>query len=77
MDENNMVLCSLTAENKKENAKKKFGCRGCETALQGWYDLHDADTSYSFTRNTWIGHSGALCHITNDDTGLYDITDID
>ena len=27
-------------------------------------------------KNTWIGDSGASCHITNDDTGLYDITNI-
>ena len=37
----------------------------------------DGDTFYSFTRNSWIGDSGASCHITNDDTGMYDITDID
>ena len=27
--------------------------------------------------NTWIRDSGESCHITNDDTGLYDIIDID
>ena len=31
---------------------------------------------FSFTKNTWMGDSGALCHITNDDTGLLDIIDI-
>ena len=30
-----------------------------------------------FQTNTWTGDSGASSHITNDDTGLYDITDID
>ena len=34
-------------------------------------------TFFSFTKNTWIGDSGASCHITNDNTGLYDISDID
>ena len=33
----------------------------------------DGDT---FTKNTWIGDSGVSCHVTNNDTGLYDVTDI-
>ena len=37
----------------------------------------DGGTFFSFTNNTWIGDSGASCHITNDNTGLYDISDID
>ena len=28
-------------------------------------------------RNTWIEDSSASCYVTNDDTGMYDITDID
>ena len=31
---------------------------------------------FSFTKNTWIGDSGASCHITNNDNGMYDIIDI-
>ena len=26
--------------------------------------------------NMWISDLGALCHITNDDSGMYDVTDI-
>ena len=26
--------------------------------------------------NTWIGDSGTLCHLTNNDAGLYDIISI-
>ena len=37
----------------------------------------NGDTFYSFTINTWIGDSCASCHIINDDSGMYDITDID
>ena len=37
----------------------------------------DGDTFFLFTKNTWIGDSGVSCHITDDDTGLYDITYID
>ena len=36
----------------------------------------DGDTFYSFMRNTWIGDSGVCCHITNNDTHMYDITNI-
>ena len=28
---------------------------------------------YTFTKNTWIGDTGALCYITNDSTGMFDI----
>ena len=34
-------------------------------------------THFLFTKNTWIGDSGASCHITNNNSGLYDITKID
>ena len=30
-----------------------------------------------FTKNTWMDDSGALCHITNDDTGMYSATKMD
>ena len=36
----------------------------------------DGDIFYYFTKNTWIGDSGASCHITNDYTSLFDITNI-
>ena len=29
-----------------------------------------------FTKNTWIGTLGATCHNINNNTGLYDVTDI-
>ena len=31
---------------------------------------------YKFTKNTWIGILGALCHSTNNDAELYCLTDI-
>ena len=37
----------------------------------------NGDMFYSFTKNTWIGDSGTSCHITNYDTDMYDIIDID
>ena len=37
----------------------------------------DGNTSFSFTKNTWIGDSGASRHSTNDDKGMYDIINID
>ena len=30
-----------------------------------------------FSGNTWIGDSGASCHMTNDDTGMFGTTEID
>ena len=33
-------------------------------------------TLHSFMKNMQIGYSGAACHITNDITSLYDVTNI-
>ena len=35
-----------------------------------------SNTFFSFTKNTWIGDLMASCHITKDDSGLYDIANI-
>ena len=37
----------------------------------------DGNTFSLFTKNTLIGDLGASCHITNNNTGLYDIIGID
>ena len=37
----------------------------------------DGDTIFLFAKNTWIEDVGAYCHITINNTGLYDITDMD
>ena len=37
----------------------------------------DGASFHLFTKNTGIGDSGALCHITNDDKGMFDIIKID
>ena len=37
----------------------------------------DGTSFHLFTKNTWIGDSGASCYITNDEHGMYDITEID
>ena len=36
----------------------------------------NGDTIFLFTKNTLIRDSGALCHIMNNHTSLFDITDI-
>ena len=78
-DEDDLVLCSLTRESKKES--KKIKVRFMEDVKQpseaGMMCTIDRDTFFSFTKNTWIGDLGVSCHITKDNTGLYDITDID
>ena len=37
----------------------------------------DGTSFHSFTKNTWIGDSGASCHITNDEKGMFDVIEID
>ena len=74
------MLCLLTMENKKENVKKKV--RFMEDVKQpseaGIMCTIIGVTFFSFMKNTWIGDSSAMCHITNtnDDTSLFDIIDI-
>ena len=36
----------------------------------------DGNTFFSFMKNTWIRDSGASCHITNDNKGMYDVINI-
>ena len=36
----------------------------------------EGDTFLSLMKNMWIRDSGALCHLTNNFTGLFDIIDI-
>ena len=77
-DEDDLLLCLFMSESKKESKKKKvwFAEDVKQPSEAGMMCTIDSDTFFSFTKNTWIGDSGASCHITNNDTGLYDITDI-
>ena len=65
--------------NVKKKLKKKV--RFTEDVKQlletGMMCTIDGDTFFSFIKNTWLGDSDASCHIANNDTGLYDITNID
>ena len=38
---------------------------------------NDGNTFYLFTKNTWIGDLGVSFHITNNNTSMYDVTNID
>ena len=76
--EDNVVLCLLTMENKKESVKKKiwFAEDVKQPSEAGVTCTICSDMFYSFTKNTWIRDSRASWHITNDYTSMYDITDI-
>ena len=74
------MLCSLRSDDRtKENEKKKV--RFTEDVRQpsetGMMCTIDGNTFFSFMKNTWTRDLGASCHITNNNTGLYDIIDID
>ena len=74
-----MMLCSLMMDSKKENAKKKvwFVDDVKQPSKAGMMCSINGNMLYSFTKNTWIGDSGASCHITDNDTSMYDIIYID
>ena len=73
-----LVSCLLMMENKKENVKKRVWLAE-DFKQPSEADMMcniDGDTFFLFTKNTWIGDSGALCHIMNNDTGLFEIINI-
>ena len=74
-DEDDLVLCLLTIEIKKENLKKKIQfVEDIEHPTEACMMCTINGDTFSFTKNTQIRDSGASCHITNDDTILFDIT---
>ena len=79
VDEDDVVLCSLMSDCKKECKNKKvwFMEDLKQPSEAGMMWMIEDDTFFWFMENTWIRDSGASCHITNDDTRLYSITNID
>ena len=77
-DDDDLVLCLLMIKNKKENAKKKvqFAKDGKQPSKAGMMCTIDGDSFYSFGKNTWIGDSIASCNITNNDSGMFNIIQI-
>ena len=75
-DEDDVVLCLLTMENRKENVKEKvhFAEDDKQPSEAGMMCTINGDTFFSFTKNMWIGDSSEAC--TNDDTSLFDIINI-
>ena len=74
------MLCSLTSDGRTNENKKKtvwFVEDVKQPSKAGMMCTIDGNTFFSFTENTWIGDLVGSCHITNDDTGLYDIINID
>ena len=65
-------------ENKKKNVRKTvwFTEDVKQPSEAGMMCTIDGDTFFSFTKSMWIADSGALCHIMNGDTSLFDIIDI-
>jgi len=54
-----------TSEGKKKQANDVF---------IKYYD--DYTSGKNFTENTWIADSSTTCHVTNDDSGLYEVTEV-
>ena len=73
-DEDDLMLCSLMRASKtKENKKVWFAEDVKQSSEAGVICTIDGNTFFLFTKHTGIGDSGASCHITNGDTGLYDV----
>ena len=63
------MLCLLIVDNKKKNVKKKVGFLEVVKKPSEAGMMHSINgTNFLFTKNMWIEDSGALCHITNNDT---------
>ena len=61
-------------ENKKENVKKKvcFTEDVKQPSEAGIMCAINGNTFRLLTKNMWIGGSVVSCHITNNDTGLFE-----
>ena len=69
-DEHDLVLCLLSTENKKEDVKKQVWSEADMLCMI------DGDTIFSFMKNTSIGDFGASCHITNNNTCMFNVINI-
>ena len=80
-DGDELLLCSLMRDSKKENNTEKKKVWFVDNIKQpseaGMMCTFDGNTFHSFTKNTWIVDSNVSCHITNDKCGMYDVIKID
>ena len=83
----NLLLCTIinkgmVKQKKKLNFANYMGIKTLHADLLPSYQeagimfTINEETFYMFTKNTWISDSGTLCHVTNENTGLCDITKI-
>ena len=85
--EDELVLCSFLDEKVEQEKKKVVSpmISSLKLCMHSYFLLYKRqvwhvpfmDSSYTFTKNSWIGDLDALCHITNNEPGLYDVTKID
>ena len=82
------ILCTITVDIKMvqgkrkevlpmmKNTKKLHATPLSATQETGMMCTISRESLFMFTKHAWIGDPCASCHITNDDTGMYDITTI-
>ena len=67
-------------DNKKEkeieNKKIRFAENVKQPSEAGMMCTINGNSFHLFTKNTWIGDSGASCHITNDEKGMFNVIEI-
>ena len=70
---------------KKKKKKGSFRCNVkvktpqidlLHTTEAGMMCTIDVEMFFSFGKNAWIQDLGTLCHLSNNDSGLYNITNI-
>ena len=80
-DGDELVLCYLTRDRRKEkNIEEKkvwFAENDKQPSEAGMMCTIDGNTFHLFNKNTWIGNSCASCHMTNNESGMYDVIKID
>ena len=77
VDEDDLVVCLLTSDNKQEKEMKKvcFMKNVTKSTKASMLCTIHGETFHSFKKRTYICCSGTY-HITNDDNFLYDISKI-
>ena len=60
---------------KRKYKKRNFGSyKTINSLLRQTWCIPSMGTHFLFTKNMWTGDSGVLCHIMNNNNGLFDVT---
>ena len=64
---------AIDKEKEQENGQGKLVFDSTSQNDNDYLFIISSKTFFAFTKNTWIGDTGASCHVTNNDDGMFDV----